>query len=147
MAKPSLSVENLDEVRNLLRDAKAATAESALRKAIAAGTTVFKQEVELRVLQEHSRSGDLARGVTVAYVPEESVSAKVATYVVTFIGKARNSKNGRPGMRLADVARWLEYGTSKMAASPFIRPAFDAKKEQALDTAEAKLLEVLKIGG
>ncbi|CAJ0872991.1 hypothetical protein R6138_01889 [Ralstonia thomasii] len=144
MAKPSLSVENLDEVRNLLRDAKAATTESALRKAIAAGTTVFKQEVELRAPR---RSGDLARGVTVAYVPEESVSGKVATYVVTFIGRARNLKNGRPGMRLADVARWLEYGTSKMAASPFIRPAFDAKKEQALDTAEAKLLEVLKSGG
>lgn len=144
MAKNSFSVENPDAVSDLLKGAESAASESALRQAIAAAATVFKQEVVLRAPR---RTGDLSRSVTVAYVPEESRAGVVATYITTFIGRARNRKNGKPGMRLADVARWLEYGTSKMAASPFIRPSFDAKKEQALQTAEAKILEALERGG
>ena len=33
----------------------------------------------------------------------------------------------------ADVARFLEFGTRKMSARPFMRRAFESRKSQALD--------------
>lgn len=41
-------------------------------------------------------------------------------------------------------ALWNEFGTRKMAARPFIRPAFDAKKEEALELIIRKLREHLE---
>lgn len=38
------------------------------------------------------------------------------------------------GNTTAANARRLEYGTEKRAPMPFIRPAFESKKQQALDT-------------
>jgi HK97 gp10 family phage protein len=38
------------------------------------------------------------------------------------------------------VARWLEYGTSKMAAKPFLRPGFTASERSAF----SKIIEVLR---
>lgn len=39
----------------------------------------------------------------------------------------------------AFYGRHIEFGTSKMAAKPFLRPAFDAKKEDALTIFKEKL--------
>lgn len=33
----------------------------------------------------------------------------------------------------ADYAFWVEMGTRRMAAQPFIRPAFDANQRKLLD--------------
>lgn len=93
------------------------TSESALRKGAAAGATVFYREIKVRAMP-HYRRGTLEDGIIVTYIPEESVAGKLATYAVTF------SKN-------AWYARLIEFGKSNQAASPFIRPSFDAKKDEA----------------
>lgn len=41
-------------------------------------------------------------------------------------------------------AHWLEYGTRKMAARPFLRPAFDSNKGKATETIVAALRKALK---
>jgi len=38
------------------------------------------------------------------------------------------------------IARFLEFGTSKMGAKPFMTPAFESEKQHALE----KIIEVLK---
>lgn len=118
--------------------------ESALRKGAAEAATIFKREIVLRAPVRH---GYLRNSVSVAHVPEESVKGKVATYETVFVGTAPNQPNGKPGMRNSDVARWDEFGTSKQAAEPFVRPSFDAKKEEAAEACAEKILEVLTDGG
>jgi HK97 gp10 family phage protein len=62
------------------------------------------------------------------------------------IAKRANSKHDRPTrytkakeLRANDVAYMLEYGTSKQPAEPWLRPAFEAKKQEALQMMETHL--------
>lgn len=115
--KSSFVVENPQALTDVLDRATLGTSESALRKGAAAGATVFYKEIKLRAMPYY-RTGTLEDSVIVAYIPEESVAGRLATYIVTFNKKAW-------------YARLLEFGTSNMAARPFIRPSFDAKKDEA----------------
>jgi HK97 gp10 family phage protein len=133
----SFEVVNPDALAKEIKKLERATSESVLRKAAAAGATVIKNEIAGRTPVD---TGDLLNGLTVAYAPEASVTGSIATYVVTFVGTAPDQKNGKPGMRRRHVAGWLEYGTSKMAARPFIRAGFDAKKTQAAQATQ-KVIE------
>jgi hypothetical protein len=47
----------------------------------------------------------------------------------------------------ATVGRFLEYGTSKMAAHPWMTKAWEKSKQAALDHIIAKLKEQLKLDG
>jgi len=44
----------------------------------------------------------------------------------------------------AFYARFVEYGTSKMAAKPFMRPAFDTQKDKLVDLVGRMLAERLE---
>lgn len=145
----SLSVEGLDGLaEQFKRMADPTQQENALRKAAASGVSVFKQEIQSKTPVDH---GYLKQSVSVAFIKEESVTGKVATYETVFMGTApdfSNLKTGKlyRGMRNADVARWLEFGTSKMASKAFVRPAFDSQKQAAVDAAATKFREVLLDG-
>lgn len=73
---------------------------------------------------------------------------------------ANNPRNRRKGRALqtfktagaAYYGRFLELGTAKMAPRPFLRPAFEANKEQAVEVFRRKFLEAVeraekKLGG
>jgi HK97 gp10 family phage protein len=115
--KSSFVVQNPDALTAALDNAEQAATESTLRQAAAAGATVFYREIKVRAMPYY-RTGTLENSILVTYVPEDSVAGKLATYMVTFNQKAW-------------YARLLEFGTSKMAARPFIRPSYEAKKEEA----------------
>lgn len=56
-----------------------------------------------------------------------------------------NTYRGRP-IQANDIAFTMEAGTSKQPATPWLRPAFDAKAQEAISTVERELpLEVAKI--
>lgn len=143
-SRKAFSIENPDAMADALRGLEATFSESTLRKAGATGATVFKDEVAARVPRG---TGDLAKGLTVAYAPEDSVPGKIATYIVTFVGTAPPLPSGKPGMRRRDVANWLENGTSERAAHPFVRPAYEAVKSEAANKANETLTEQLAKGG
>lgn len=53
-------------------------------------------------------------------------------------------KSGMAGKYNVFYWRFLEYGTPKMAAVPFIRPAFDHKKEESLDLFKQRYREYVQ---
>jgi HK97 gp10 family phage protein len=57
----------------------------------------------------------------------------------------KESGNGKAKYRVswnkshAFYGRFVEFGTSKMAAQPFLRPAYDAARSKAIDAARKRL--------
>jgi HK97 gp10 family phage protein len=69
------------------------------------------------------------------------------------LGGYKETKNKKGKIRrlgriaVASVARFLEFGTSKMAARPFMTQAWDASKEQALDVLIEGIKDELESAG
>lgn len=126
-SRKNFEVVNGDALRNVLRAAEEVASESVLRQAAVAGARVIHREVKLRApvdkgiyegKQGKHPPGFLRDHIIIAFDDEQSVPGKLASYLVTW-GKE------------AFYGRFLEHGTSKMAADPFLRPGFDAKKKAA----------------
>lgn len=115
-------------------------AEEAVRPAAQAGAQVFYDEVKQRVpmsAKPHKSGkktytpGSLRRAVYQAYADKESGDGK-AMYRVSW-----NKTH-------AFYGRFVEFGTSKMAAQPFLRPAYDAARLKALQAAKTRMQEEVK---
>lgn len=89
------------------------------------------------ILQEVSNHAPVRTGALKAsietFIRSKEVWAKSVIQVA-------NSKKG--GIKWYAVL--LEYGTSKMSAKPFMRPAFDMSKDKALVTFQTELEKVIK---
>lgn len=85
------------------------------------------------------RTGKLANSVYVA-------TPKRSTYTTDDDNeKERKPEKGEVVVGVASFhAHFIEAGTSKMAAKPFFRPAFDATRRQAAQVAADKLRESLE---
>ncbi|WP_175837102.1 HK97-gp10 family putative phage morphogenesis protein [Burkholderia anthina] len=131
MAK-NFYIVNPDALTAQLRALNDVASESTLRQAAVAGARVIFDEAKLRApvgvrgwetKSQKRYPGMLRDSMLIAYDRDKSVEAKIASYIVTW------SKD-------AFYGRFVENGSSKMAAEPFLRPAFDAKQRevaQAID--------------
>ena len=110
-------------------------AEEAVRPAAQAGAQVFYDEVRQRVpvsAKPHKSGkktydpGTLRRAVYQAFANKESGDGK-AMYRISW-----NKTH-------AFYGRFVEFGTSKMAAKPFLRPAYDAARAKALKAVQERM--------
>lgn len=103
-----------------------------MRQAAVAGARVYFDEIQTRARSvarptlQKGRTKHLWETLLIAYKPEDSVTGKRATYMVTF------SADGW-------YVRFLEFGRSKMPAQPIIRPSYEAKQDEASQVTLAKL--------
>lgn len=136
----TFSVENPDALTSSLRALENVASESVLRQAAVAGARVVYDEVKLRApvgdqawetAKQKRYPGFLRDHLLIAYDKEQSVEGKLASYIVTW------SKD-------AFYGRYLEYGTSRMVAQPFLRPAYDAKKTEAAQAVDDVIHEKVR---
>lgn len=115
-------------------------AHNAARPAAQAGAQVFYDEVRARVpvsAKPHKSGkktytpGTLRRAVYQAFVQDES-GADRATYRISW-----NKSH-------AFYGRFVEFGTAKTAANPFLRPAYDAAQPRAISAVNAVLAAEIK---
>ena len=117
-------------------------AEQGVRPAAQAGAQVFYEEVRQRVpmsAKPHSTKGKkqtftpgtLRRAVYQAFSERESGDGR-AMYRVSW-----NKTH-------AFYGRFVEFGTSKMAAKPFLRPAYDAARAKALKAVQERMAAEVK---
>jgi len=130
MATKSFTVENPQALTDALLALDDAVGESTLRQAAVAGARVVFNEAKIRTpvaVKPYERKGTtiypgfLRDHMLIAYDKETSVPGRIASYIVTW------SKE-------AFYGRFVENGTSKMAARAFLRPAFDATRGEVAVT-------------
>lgn len=119
-----------------------------LQKALAAGTAVTLKQARRNAPKD---TGVLRR----ALFAKRSRFGQSPTMEVRIIG-VRKGKKAQKNNRDAYYARWIEYGhrarTSKrfpgppvfVPAQPFLRPAFESTKNQALQAILAKLPDAIE---
>lgn len=121
-------------------DGIAKAAEDGVRPAAQAGAQVFYEEVRQRVpvsAKPHKSGkktynpGTLRKAIYQAFADKESGKDK-AMYRISF-----NKTH-------AFYGRFVEFGTSKMAANPFIRPAYDAARAKALQAVQERMAAEVK---
>jgi HK97 gp10 family phage protein len=125
MAKnPVLHLEGAEELNRALREIGGRVGGLLLRKAAEAGAEVIAEEARKNAPRD---SGDLAEGIDVVAGQIQQGRAQMN------IGVGKHEWYGL----------FSEFGTVKMPAKPFLRPAFDTKSEEATKRVGDVLREAL----
>jgi HK97 gp10 family phage protein len=149
----TVKVDGLRELGERMRKLSADVSKKAAFSSVLAGANVIKKGAIQRAPdseEPHKLTvdgqtvtvipGNLRRNIINKRVPKNQTNL-TAEYLVTVRGKAKAGFASRYG-------RLVEFGTVKMAAQPFLRPAFDTGKEKAVSEIAKKLERVItKAGG
>jgi len=141
-----------------------AMGESTLRTVGFAGVEIFRDQAQQNSLK-HYETGTLYSNIIVKRLEEESDGGRRQVYIVTvrngtagspgafywrfvefghkFVPRnTKRSKTGRTvGWKAHRKAAELEYGTASAPAYPFMRPAYESKKHEAVDVMTRTLAE------
>ena len=150
MAKfESVQVQGLDQLAKALRELPQRVARNGLRAAVYAGAKVIRDEAKLQAPvatgdlgANQPPPGTLKRSVIMKQIPELS-GAQNQTFFVTVRHGKQYRKQGKKGNLSQDAWYWrfVEFGTVKMSARPFLRPAFDMKKHEAVTAIKTRLAQ------
>jgi HK97 gp10 family phage protein len=135
----TVKVEGLAELHRKLLELPARIERNVVRRAVYAGAAVIRDDMRERapiytgeVSEGHPPPGTLKKSIYVKYIPEKSRGGRTVYYVGVRHGKSRQHVGKKDINRDAYYFRFIEFGTEKMAAQPFMRPAFDSKQGAAL---------------
>lgn len=135
----SVQLSGFKELAAALREMGPKVARNGLRSAVAAGAAVVRNEA--RNLAP-VRTGEMKKDIQ--QKRERDTKGEFAAKYSVFVRSGKKSRlSGKKRNIDKDSFYWrfLELGTSKMPAQPFMRPAFESKKEEALAVIGEKLDE------
>lgn len=139
----SVQLTGFDDLAKKLRELAPAMRKRVLRNALAAGARLVRDDAKRNapLLQNAAKAPYRTRGtVRNAIRVRTSKQARKAGDVGVFVN-VKPAKSGARGAKSKTDPfywRWLEFGSSKMAATPFLKPATD-KLPQALKLFEAQI--------
>ena len=145
----SVKIEGLDELARALKELPQRVARNGLRAAVYAGARVIRDEAKLKAPvaiaalgPDQPPPGTLKRSIIMKQIPELSGPQKQTFFVTVRHGK-KYRKQGKKENLSQDAWYWrfVEFGTVKMSAKPFLRPAFEGKKLEAVDAIKDRLSE------
>lgn len=127
-----MKLSGFKEMGDAMRELGPRVAKNTLRRAVSSGAAVIRNEAKSRA---PVATGEMQRDIMVKR-ERDTKGQMSATYSV-FVRSGRKSRlSGKTRDVQKDSFYWrfVEFGTSKMPARPFIRPAFEAKKDVAVST-------------
>ena len=157
MARESVRIEGLDDVLRRLKalGAEASKAGGPVRAGVRAGAVVIQKEMQANVRRivatPNKGGGDESTGLLEKSIKPRRQKAHKTLKGETFTvspGKAKYPSTPRtpPVVGAYKVGQMLEYGTPKREPMPWARPAFHAKKDEAVKVmTEATLKGIEKI--
>jgi HK97 gp10 family phage protein len=116
------TIEGLDDLDKSIEDLVRKLDGDATEKAVAVAGEVILKEVEIKA---PVKTGLLKASLRIGHYRAGS-TGRTNKYKAT-IGVPNSKRFG-----IMHYAVFLEYGTSKMNAKPFMRPAFDASSDRAV---------------
>lgn len=128
MARVRVHVDGLKEAEKALRALGPQVARRVLRKAVQAGANRVLYSAQLKA-------------------PHDTGLLLSTLVARTGTSKKKGRVSARVGMKAGDFkgeafyGSFLEYGTAKMEARPYLRPAFDEQRENATNIVRAKIAE------
>lgn len=126
----NVSYGRLSKTRKLLRRLPDEATEGVKRQLASAANDVF-ETARFNILANRSvRTRNLLESLRVRISPD-GLSARVG-----LIGKKANRK--------AFYGRFVEFGTKKMPAKPFLTPAWEENRNEVRDRVQAEIQKVLK---
>jgi HK97 gp10 family phage protein len=154
MAKrETFKIEGLAELGKALRELPERVARNGLRVSVYAGAKVVRDEARARAPKaaqslgpNQPPPGTLKRSVIMKHIPELSSLTRQTFFVTVRHGK-KYRKQGKKGNLSQDAWYWrfVEFGTQKMRARPFLRPALEAKRREAGQAMKDRLSERIEM--
>ncbi|ATA23533.1 hypothetical protein BIY26_09495 [Brenneria goodwinii] len=134
----SLDFSGLNDIAKDLENLSRAENNKVLRDATRAGADVLKEEV---IARAPVRTGKMSKNVVV--VTQKSRRRGEISSGVHIRGVNPNTGNSDNKMKASNPRnsfywRFVEMGTAKAPAHPFVRPAFDTRQEEAANAAIAQ---------
>lgn len=146
-------IKGLSELSAALKELPNRIARNALRRSVARGAVVIRDEAKTRapVSTTPPAPGDplpgtLKRSIVIKHDKDRSILTS-QTYVVAVRHGKKYRNQGKRGNLSQDAWYWrfLEFGTRKMAARPFLRPALESRRREAVDAIKQRLSERIEI--
>lgn len=148
MAKyEKVHIDGLAELASALRELPVRIQKNGLRVSVYAAAKVIRDEARIRAPvatqslgPNQPPPGTLRRSIIMKHIPELSSLTRQTFFVAVRHGK-KYSTQGKRGNLSQDAWYWrfLEFGTRKMRARPFMRPALEAKRREAVDAIKERL--------
>ncbi|OQP32433.1 HK97-gp10 family putative phage morphogenesis protein [Pantoea latae] len=143
MISTNLDFSGLNDIAKDLEALSKAENNKVLRDATRAGAEVLKEEV---IAKAPVRTGKLKRNVVV--MTQKARRRGDISSGVHIRGVNPATGNSDKSMKAGDPKnafywRFVEMGTSKMPAHPFVRPAFDVRQEEATQAALARMNQAI----
>ena len=127
----TVELSGFRELAAALREIGPRAAKNTLRRAVSSGAVLVRNEARARAPVD---SGEMKKDIQVKREKDQRDGPLSAKYSV-FVRSGKKSRlSGRSRNVQKDSFYWkfVEFGTSKMAAQPFLDPAFQSKKEDAV---------------
>ena len=147
--KVDVDIKGLDSVLDLLKSLPPEIVSKRggpVKLALAKGARLIRAQVDRNLVMvtsgisnstEKQRSTGFMRQNLIATRGKEPVGSKGERYLVRFRRKPYPDGHAR----VVQTAQLLEYGSSQQPAEPFIRPAFQAKAQEAIDVISEDLIQ------
>jgi HK97 gp10 family phage protein len=112
-----------------------------VRAALRKGAAVIFKEAQANL--QSATAGDDSSGLLLKNLVITRGKAPTDGKGERYLVRVRNKSYGRGDATTLKSAQLLEYGSSKQTAEPWLRPAFQARAEQAIHTVETELVKSL----
>ena len=134
----TMKIGGLRELQAKLQQMAPNVARNGLRAATSAGAALIRDEAKARAPVD---TGEMKRDIQMKRDRESATYRAVYSVYVRAGKKSRLSGKARGVDKDSYYWRFVEFGTCKMAARPFMRPAFEAQKEAAVEAIRDKLAQ------
>lgn len=135
MSKRS-KITGLDELKKNLKKVSDDIINKGGRSALRSAANVIKKEAQINAAKfdDPTTPERIADNVVVRWDRKNFRKTGNPSFKVGIMGGAKSGGKQKQG-KGGDTFYWrfLEFGTAKMAAKPFMRPAMDAKQQEAVD--------------